>query len=59
MLDYSIGRSREREKEEWEYSHRESWFCDRVIVYDLQKKEEFLFKVDNWLGTQNGDGKVR
>ncbi|KAF8373527.1 lov-1 [Pristionchus pacificus] len=38
--------------------HRESWFCDRVIVYDLQKKEEFLFKVDNWLGTQNGDGKT-
>ncbi|GMR46780.1 hypothetical protein PMAYCL1PPCAC_16975, partial [Pristionchus mayeri] len=37
---------------------RESWLCKRVVVYDVQTDEEFHFEVDNWLGTQNGDGKM-
>ncbi|CAD6198634.1 unnamed protein product [Caenorhabditis auriculariae] len=38
--------------------HRESWFCNRIIVKDLQTKQVSIFPVNNWLGTTNGDGQT-
>lgn len=38
--------------------YRQSWFCNRIIIKDLQTDENFHFDVDNWFGTLNGDGEV-
>uniref|UniRef100_A0A8R1HLC8 PLAT domain-containing protein n=1 Tax=Caenorhabditis japonica TaxID=281687 RepID=A0A8R1HLC8_CAEJA len=38
--------------------HRESWYCNRVIVKDLQTQQIYYFPFYNWLGTKNGDGET-
>lgn len=38
--------------------HRESWYCNRIIVKDLQTQDIYYFPFNNWLGTKNGDGET-
>ncbi|EGT33879.1 hypothetical protein CAEBREN_29653 [Caenorhabditis brenneri] len=38
--------------------HRESWYCNRIIVKDVQTQEIYYFPFNNWLGTKNGDGET-
>ncbi|PAV92532.1 hypothetical protein WR25_00454 [Diploscapter pachys] len=38
--------------------HRESWYCNRVIIKDMQTDINYYFPVHNWLGTTNGDGQA-
>uniref|UniRef100_A0A1I7WE86 PLAT domain-containing protein n=1 Tax=Heterorhabditis bacteriophora TaxID=37862 RepID=A0A1I7WE86_HETBA len=39
-------------------AHRESWYCESVIVKDLQTQEIYHFPVKSWLGNSTKDGKT-
>lgn len=32
-----------------------SWYCNEVIIHDLQRKEEWIFDVNRWFSTELGD----
>lgn len=33
-----------------------SWFCDFVKIYDIKRKEEWIFLVDDWFSLNKSDG---
>ncbi|CAH1258631.1 PKDREJ [Branchiostoma lanceolatum] len=35
-----------------------SWFCDRVVIQDLETNERWFFICQRWLGVEHEDGRV-
>ncbi len=35
-----------------------SWYLKHILVRDLQTKETFYFKCENWMAVEKGDGKL-
>jgi polycystin 1L2 len=40
------------------HGNKASWYLKHIIVRDLQKRESFFFKCEQWMAVEKGDGKL-